>query len=150
MPVELTENRAQVKVSISKGFGVLQLELQFECLYQVAERGSNLTCSSIVACEVVVGGGFEVQRLAGDELCLSQSIKRLLKVFLMQINHGSQIQVLTKFFRSPFKLCVVHAIHIFLDTNNFLHNINALVVFALSLNMRLHSFAALRICWSIG
>lgn len=114
---------------------------------QVAERSSDLASSAVVACEVVVGGGLKVQRLAGDEFCLSERIKGLFEVFLVQINHGSEIQVLTEFLRGTLKLSVVHSINIFLDTDNFLHDIDALIVFALRLNRWVRSFAALRICW---
>jgi hypothetical protein len=50
----------------------------------------------------------------------------------LQVDHGSQIEVLTQFFGGSSKLRVIDPIYVFLDADNFLHDIDTFFVLALS------------------
>lgn len=59
MPVELAEYGTEIEMSVGERLWVLLFELQFEGLDQVGKCGSDFAIASIIACQVVVGGGFE-------------------------------------------------------------------------------------------
>lgn len=48
------------------------------------------------------------------------------------MDHRCQIQILAELFRSRLELGVVDAVYTLLDADDFLHNVDALHVFALS------------------
>ena len=62
-------------MGVGESLWVLQFEFKLEGLDEVGQGGADLACATVVACEVVEGGGFKLERVAGHELCLAQVIQ---------------------------------------------------------------------------
>ena len=95
MAVQLAQHCAQIEVSVCQRPGLVQLQLQLQRLDQIRKGGLDLASASVIASEVIEGGGLEHNRLPGHNLRLFEILQRPLKVLLLQVDHGRKVQILT-------------------------------------------------------
>ena len=118
-------------MSICQSFRLINLELKFESLYEIRKRSADLAGSAIVTGHVIIGGGLEGKWIPGDEFGFPEVVDGEVELLHVQFGHGSQVQILTQFLWGFVKLGVVDAEYTFLDADYFLHDVNALRIFAL-------------------
>ena len=82
-------------MSVCQRPGLVQLQLQLQRLDQIRKGGLDLASASVIASEVIEGGGLEHNRLPGHNLRLFEILQRPLKVLLLQVDHGRKVQILT-------------------------------------------------------
>lgn len=133
MSVKLTQNCTEIQMGVSQCLGAVKFEFQFKCFNEIGKGGSDLTSSSIIASQVIIGGGFQGNGVSGYKFCLSEIIESEFKVLFLKMNHGSQIEILTQFFRSSGIFRMLHTIYIFLNGDDFFHDVNTLNIFAIFL-----------------
>lgn len=75
MAVELAQYSTEVEVGVSKGFGVLEFELEFEGLDKVCEGSAYFSGPAVVTSEIIIGGSFELDRVACYELGFAEVIE---------------------------------------------------------------------------
>ena len=71
-----------------------------------------------------------MQGVAGNKLGFAKLVEAELKLFLLQVDHGREIEVLAELLRRLLKLMVLHAVEFLLYADDLLHDLNAFVVFA--------------------
>jgi len=98
VPIKLTENCTKIEMGIGQGFGLVDFEFKLECLDEVGQGCADLASSAIVAGQVIEGRGFELQRVAGHQLCFPQLVQAQLELLLLQVDHGGEVEILTEFF----------------------------------------------------
>ena len=89
MPIQLTEDCTQVEMSIGQGLRLIDLQLQLQRLDQIGQSSAYLACPAVVTGEVIKSGGFELQRVPGNQLRLPEMVETQLKLLLLELDHGS-------------------------------------------------------------
>jgi hypothetical protein len=97
MPVQLTEYSTEVKMSICQSSRLIYFKFQLQSLYKIGQSCPNFTSPTVVAREIVISGRFELQRIPRNQLRLPQVIDTKIKLLLLQIDHGGEVEVLAEF-----------------------------------------------------
>lgn len=128
VPVQLAEDCAQVQVSVCQGLRLLQAQLQFQSLDEVSQGCPDFSRPTVVARQVVISSGLKLNGVPADQLSLLEAVQAQLKLLLLKVNHGSQVQILAQLVGSLIELGVIHPEYILLDAQHLLHDVDALRV----------------------
>lgn len=131
MAIQLAQHCAQVEMGISQGPGLVDFELELQGLDEVRESSPHLARPSVVASHVIEGRRLEGQRVPGNQLGLPEMVYGGIKLLLLQLDHSGQVEVLAQFLGGAVELLVIDAVDALLDADDFLHDVDALVIFAL-------------------
>lgn len=61
MTIELAEDCTKIEVSICQGFGLIDFELELECLNEVGQGCAGFTCSAVVTSQIVESGRLKLE-----------------------------------------------------------------------------------------